>query len=195
MSLHSLPDSMAVNVATLPITVGVGAYLVRDGALLVVRKTYGPSKGLWTIPSGYVEPRESIVQTVEREVKEETNVVGRAGRILAVRNRVTGTANDTFLVFEMTYREGPPRPDRVEVSEAAFVSLKELRTSKESAPFTRAIICKSNLPGPVFLSCNSSGVTSHGPRLVAKSLAFAGPSPIFNSRSWTSRALQSFMIM
>ncbi len=45
---------MALNVATLPITVGAGAFLVRDGNLLVVRKTYGPSKGLWTIPSGYV---------------------------------------------------------------------------------------------------------------------------------------------
>lgn len=131
-----------MNVATLPITVGVGAYLVRGGALLVVRKTYGPSKGLWTIPSGYVEPRESIVQTVEREVKEETNVVGRAGRILAVRNRVTETANDTFLIFTMSYEQGQARPDGTEVSEAAFVSLDELRVSDDSAPFTRAIIPK-----------------------------------------------------
>lgn len=142
MSPDSLPDSMAVNVATLPITVGVGAYLVRDGGLLVVRKTYGPSKGLWTIPSGYVEPRESIAQTVEREVKEETNVVGRAGRILGVRNRVTDTANDTFLVFEMTYLNGSPQPDGLEVSEATFRPLDELRTSDDSAPFTRAIIPK-----------------------------------------------------
>ena len=57
---------MTLNVATLPITVGVGAYLVRDESLLVVRKTYGPWKGLWTIPSGYVEPRESVVATLRR---------------------------------------------------------------------------------------------------------------------------------
>ena len=133
---------MALNVATLPITVGVGAYLVRDGALLVVRKTYGPAKGLWTIPTGYVEPRESIVQTAEREVKEETNIAGRAGRILAVRNRVTETANDTFLIFSMGYEDGEPRPDGVEVSEAAFVPLQELRTSADSAAFTRAVVPK-----------------------------------------------------
>jgi len=133
---------MALNVATLPITVGAGAFLVRDGELLVVRKTYGPSKGLWTIPSGYVEPRESVVQTIEREMTEETGIAGRAGPILGVRNRVTETANDTFLIFAMTYVNGEPRPDRVEVSEAAFRPLAELRTSESSAPFTRAIIPK-----------------------------------------------------
>ena len=142
ISPYGLEDSMAVNVATLPITVGVGAFLVREDTLLVVRKTYGPSKGLWTIPTGYVEPRESIVRTVEREVKEETNISGRAGKILAVRNRVTEVANDTFLIFSMDYVSGEPRPDGVEVSEAAFVPLGELRTSKDSAAFTRAIIPK-----------------------------------------------------
>src|SRR5712691_9532221 len=130
------------SVATRPITVGVGGFLVREGSLLVVRKTYGPSKGMWTIPSGYVEPRESVVQAIEREVAEETGIGGHAGPILGVRNRVTETANDTFLIFSMTYVSGEPRPDRVEVSEAAFRPLAELRTSDSSAPFTRAIIPK-----------------------------------------------------
>src|SRR5712691_6046431 len=102
---------MALNVATLPITVGAGAFHVRDGDLLVVRKTYGPSKGFWTNPSGYVEPREPIVQTVEREVKEETSIAGCAGPSLGVRNRVTETANDTFFIFAMTYVSGEPQPD------------------------------------------------------------------------------------
>ncbi|MGI0148795.1 MAG: NUDIX domain-containing protein [Thermoplasmata archaeon] len=133
---------MTSNVATLPITVGVGAFLVRDGKLLVVRKTYGPSKGQWTIPSGYVEPHESIVETVEREVMEETHIAGRAGPVLAVRNRVTKTANDTFLVFRMAYVSGEPEPDRQEVSEAAFVPLGELAHSEESVAFTRLIVLK-----------------------------------------------------
>lgn len=133
---------MVTNVAAPPITVGVGAFLVRDRTLLVVRKTYGHSKGQWTIPSGYVERHESIVETVEREVKEETHIVGRAGPILAVRNRVMKTANDTFLVFRMSYVSGDPEPDREEVSEAAFVPLADLATSEDSASFTRAIIPK-----------------------------------------------------
>jgi ADP-ribose pyrophosphatase YjhB (NUDIX family) len=133
---------MLPNVATLPITVGVGAFLVHERGLLVVRKTYGPSKGQWTIPSGYVERDESVVQSVEREVKEETNIVGRTGSLLAVRNRVTETANDTFLVFRLAYISGRPEPDHNEVSVAAFVPLEELAMSRESAPFTRAIVAK-----------------------------------------------------
>ena len=133
---------MLPNVATLPITVGVGAFLVRERGLLVVRKTYGPSKGQWTIPSGYVERHESIAQSVEREVKEETNIVGRTGSLLAVRNRVTEAANDTFLVFRMAYISGRPEPDHDEVSEAAFVPLEELAILAESASFTRAIVAK-----------------------------------------------------
>jgi 8-oxo-dGTP diphosphatase len=133
---------MMPNVATLPITVGVGAFLVRERELLVVRKTYGPSKGQWTIPSGYVERQESIVQSIEREVKEETNVVGRAGSLLGVRNRVTESANDTFLIFQMTHLSGDPEPDRNEVSEAAFVTTEELAHASDSAPFTQTIVAK-----------------------------------------------------
>ncbi len=133
---------MAANVASLPITVGVGAFLVRNGRLLVVRKTYGPSRGLWTIPSGYVEPGESIAQTIVREVREETGITARPDAIVAVRNRVTRAANDTFLIFTMGYDSGEALSDGVEVSEAAFVPLDELTTSDESAPFTRTIIPK-----------------------------------------------------
>ena len=133
---------MALNVASLPITVGVGAFVIRDGALLVVRRTYGPSKGLWTIPSGYLEPDESVAQAVEREVREETAVAARAESIVGVRNRVAGEANDTFLVFAMAYESGEPRPDGREVSEAAFRPLDEVSRSEDSAPFTRAIVPK-----------------------------------------------------
>lgn len=133
---------MAPNVASLPITVGVGAFLIRDRDLLVVRKTYGPWRGLWTIPSGFVEPRESIVDTIRREVREETGVIGSPTTLLAVRNRVSERANDTFLIFSLSYESGEPRPDRVEVSEAAFVPLAELETADDAAPFTRAIVPK-----------------------------------------------------
>jgi len=142
ISPDTLPESMDSNVANLPITVGVGAFLVRDDRLLVVRKTYGPWKGLWTIPSGYVEPRESIVQTIEREVLEETGITGRAEVLVGVRNRVTETSNDTFLIFTMAYESGEPIPDGLEVREAGFEPLLSLATADDSAPFTRAIIAK-----------------------------------------------------
>lgn len=129
-----------MNVATLPITVGVGAFMPHDGKLLVVRRTYGALKGQWTIPSGYVEPKESVVATLEREVQEETGIVGRAGDLLGVRHRVADGINDTFLIFRMDYVSGDPRPDGVEVSAAAFVPEAELSAASDSAPFTKAMI-------------------------------------------------------
>ena len=57
---------------------------------------------------------------------------------------------------------------------------------ERSSPFTRATISRPRSP-------SSSGVTSTGPRLVAKSLPFAGPRPTAISIFWRSRADQSFM--
>ncbi len=136
---------MSLNVATLPVTVGVGAFMVRDEQLLVVRRTYGALKGLWTIPSGYVEPRESVVATLEREIQEETGIVGRVGPLVGVRHRVARDINDTFLIFRMDYVSGDPRPDGQEVSAAGFVPLRDLAVAEDSAPFTKAMIAK--VPG------------------------------------------------
>lgn len=124
------------------ITVGVGGIVARGDGLLVVRKTYGPWKGLWTIPSGYVEASESVVECLGREVLEETGVVARPEVLVAVRNMISTRANDTFLVFTMSYISGQPRPDGSEVSEAAFVPGSELAVSSDAAPFTRAIVTR-----------------------------------------------------
>ncbi len=57
-----------------------------DGRLLVVRRGREPGRGLWSVPGGRVEPGESDVQAVEREVREETGLhvtVGiRVGTVL-----------------------------------------------------------------------------------------------------------------
>ncbi len=50
----------------------VGAALVRDGRVLASRRTEPPHlAGLWEFPGGKVEPGESDVAAVERELREE----------------------------------------------------------------------------------------------------------------------------
>jgi ADP-ribose pyrophosphatase YjhB (NUDIX family) len=58
----------------------VGA-VVHDahGRLLVIRRGHEPSRGLWSVPGGRVEPGESPAAAVEREVREETGLAVRAG--------------------------------------------------------------------------------------------------------------------
>jgi 8-oxo-dGTP diphosphatase len=64
----------------------VGA-VVRDdrSRLLLVRRGTEPAKGRWSVPGGRIEPGETAVQAVVREVAEETGLrvipTGRAGTV------------------------------------------------------------------------------------------------------------------
>ncbi|HEX2073006.1 MAG TPA: NUDIX domain-containing protein [Geodermatophilus sp.] len=64
----------------LPVVACVGAVVLDGrGRLLLVRRGREPSRGLWSVPGGRVEPGESLAEAVEREVLEETGLQVRAG--------------------------------------------------------------------------------------------------------------------
>ena len=54
--------------------VGVGAVIVDEGRVLLVRRGKEPLKGHWTLPGGMLELGETLVAGVAREVKEETGL-------------------------------------------------------------------------------------------------------------------------
>lgn len=62
----------------------VGAVVVKDGALLMVRRGTEPNKGLWTIPGGRVEKGEYLNDAVVREVKEETGIDIQVKELLGI---------------------------------------------------------------------------------------------------------------
>lgn len=59
--------------------------VVRDesGRVLLVRRGHAPSQGLWSVPGGRIEPGETPEQAAAREVREETGLQVRVGRLLA----------------------------------------------------------------------------------------------------------------
>jgi ADP-ribose pyrophosphatase len=59
--------------------VGVGAIVVRDGKVLLVKRAAAPSRGLWAIPGGSLELGESLQSGAEREILEETGILIKAG--------------------------------------------------------------------------------------------------------------------
>ncbi len=73
------------------VIVCVGA-VVKDGQgrLLLIRRGHEPGAGLWSLPGGRVEPGETDAEALVREMREETGLVVRAGRLLGSLRRPAG---------------------------------------------------------------------------------------------------------
>ena len=62
--------------------VGVGAIVIKEGKVLMVKRAAPPNRNLWAIPGGMLELGETLQQGAEREILEETHVRIRAGKPL-----------------------------------------------------------------------------------------------------------------
>lgn len=54
--------------------IGIGAVIICNGKILLVKRGSEPGKNKWSIPGGLVELGETVQETTVREVKEETNL-------------------------------------------------------------------------------------------------------------------------
>lgn len=55
-----------------PVLVTVDAVLLCNDHLLLIERGQAPGKGLWALPGGFVEPRDTLWQACLRELQEET---------------------------------------------------------------------------------------------------------------------------
>ena len=68
--------------------VGVGAVVVADGGVVLVRRRQPPLDGEWSLPGGAVELGETLAQALVREVFEETGLHVRVGPVVEVLDRI-----------------------------------------------------------------------------------------------------------
>ena len=54
--------------------VGVGAVVIRDGKILLIKRAFPPGRGKWSFPGGLVEVGEKLSEACERETEEETGI-------------------------------------------------------------------------------------------------------------------------
>ena len=72
--------------------IGVGAVIVADNRVVVVRRGHEPLKGEWSIPGGVLEIGETLRAGAAREALEETGLVVEAGEVLEVLDRIVRDA-------------------------------------------------------------------------------------------------------
>lgn len=68
--------------------VGVGAVIIADGRVLLVKRGHPPLAGEWSIPGGVLEIGETMREAVVREAREETCLAVEPTELLGVYDRV-----------------------------------------------------------------------------------------------------------
>ena len=69
--------------------IGVGAVVIAQGRIVLVKRAHDPLKGEWNLPGGGVELGETLQEACSREVLEETGLEVRVGSVIEVFDRIT----------------------------------------------------------------------------------------------------------
>jgi len=138
--------------------VGVGAVIVQDGKVLIVKRKYDPLAGQWSLPGGGVELGETLEDSVAREMLEETGLEVAVGPVIEVFDRITrderGEVRYHFVLVDyLCWPVGGELQASSDVAEARFVDPSELPiynlTVKATEVIARALELEQQAPRPV----------------------------------------------
>ena len=68
--------------------VGVGAVIIEDTRVLLVKRAHPPLQAQWSIPGGVLEVGELVREAAIREAREETGLIVEPADLLGVYDRV-----------------------------------------------------------------------------------------------------------
>ena len=138
--------------------VGVGAVIVQDGKVLIVKRKYEPLAGQWSLPGGGVEIGETLEASVAREMREETGLEVHVGPVIEVFDRIThddhGQVRYHFVLVDyLCWPTGGVLCASSDVADARFVDPSELPqynlTTKANEVIARALELNEQSPRPV----------------------------------------------
>jgi len=130
VELQVKPLSMKRDYPERPI-IAVGAIIVKDACVLLVRRATEPLKGEWSVPGGMLELGEKLRDGTAREALEETGLQVQAGEVLDVFDSIftddEGRTQYHYVLIDFLCRplsgEATPGSD---VSEVKWVTESEL---------------------------------------------------------------------
>ena len=68
--------------------VGVGAIIIENSRVVLVKRAHPPLQAQWSIPGGVLEVGELVRDAAVREAREETGLTVEPGELLGVYDRV-----------------------------------------------------------------------------------------------------------
>ena len=128
--------------------VGVGAIIIENENVLIVRRGQPPKMGAWSIPGGGVDLGEDLEEACMREVKEETGLdveILSEGRVL---NRITRDEWERiqfhYVLIDFVCRPvGGALQAASDISEARWVPLSEVSSLSPMTSGTAEFILES----------------------------------------------------
>jgi len=118
---------------------GSGAYIVKDGNILLQRRS---DNGKWANHGGIMEPGESTEETMIREIREETGLIVRSYTLLSVTSgkevhNIYPNGDECYfvdVVYLVTDFDGELRPQESEVKELRWFAPDALPPEEEFHP-------------------------------------------------------------
>jgi len=122
--------------------VGVGAIVLHEGCVLLVKRGRAPALGLWSLPGGLVDLGETTVDAVRREVEEECGLEVRIAGLVGVLDRVMRDAEGRvrYHWVLVDYLAFPESNDTItagsDAAEVRWVTIDEV----ERLPITEGLV-------------------------------------------------------
>jgi len=91
------------------IVVCVDGVYVKNGKILLLKRSVEPFKGCWHLPAGHVERNESLEAALRREFKEETSLDIDVGRVVDGRIEKTSDRTKIVVALQVTSARGEIR--------------------------------------------------------------------------------------
>ena len=117
----------------------VGALIIEDGRVLLVRRGVIPRLGFWAMPSGFVEYDEQPRPALAREIREETGLEASVGRVLEVFPIADPNKKGVFLLFEARIVGGNLRSGD-DVTEARWFPVNDIPWEEVAFPQLRDVL-------------------------------------------------------
>ena len=113
---------------------------VQSGKILLVNASRGLTKGMWSLPGGFLRYGETPADGLTREVREELRVNARIDELFDVRAKIGDKSRlHWVMLFYRITIDGVPNPDPDEIAEARFFPLAQA-VELLHGPLMRAVV-------------------------------------------------------